>query len=75
MPGCLFSGSIIDVPANDMRDAGVMRVECPECLTMRGLTPQGETVRFPPHDQRKTRTPHREVRWVRREGAWELTGR
>lgn len=71
---CLFSGSIIDVPARTMRDAGVLRVECPECLTMRGLTPQGETVRFPPHDQRKTRTPHREARWVRREGAWELAG-
>lgn len=69
---CVFSGSIIDVPATNMRDAGVLRVECPECLTMRGLTPQGETVRFPPHDQRKTRTPHREARWVRREGAWEL---
>ena len=46
MPGCLFSGSIIDVPANDMRDAGVMRVECPECLTMRGLTPQGKLYDF-----------------------------
>jgi hypothetical protein len=71
---CLFSGSMIDVPARAMRDAGVLRVECPECLTMRGLTPQGETVRFPPHDQRKTRTPHSEARWVRREGTWELAG-
>jgi len=71
---CLFSGSIIDVPASNMKDAGVLRVECPECLTMRGLTPQGETARFPPHDQRKTRTPHREARWIRREGVWELAG-
>ena len=71
---CSFFG-FIEVPVRDMRDAGVLKVECPECLAMRGLTPQGEIVRFPPHDPRKTRTPNREARWVRREGAWELAGR
>lgn len=71
---CSFFG-LLEVPVRDMRDAGVLKVECPECLATRGLTPQGETVRFPPHDPRKTRTPNREARWVRREGAWELAGR
>jgi hypothetical protein len=70
---CSFFG-FIEVPVRDMKDAGVLKVECPECLRMRGLTPQGEVVRFPPHDPRKTRTPNREARWVRREGAWELEG-
>jgi len=69
---CSFFG-LIEVPVRDMRDAGVLKVECPECLAMRGLASQGETVRFPSHDLRKTRTPNRETRrWVRREGAWEL---
>ncbi len=58
---CSFAG-IIELSARQMAEAGVSKVECPECLTMRALTPQGATVRFPPHDKRKTRTSHREVR-------------
>jgi AAA domain len=68
---CSFSG-FIEVPVKDMRDAGILKVECPECLSMRGLTPQGETVQFPSHNPRKTRTPNREARWVRHEDLWEL---
>jgi hypothetical protein len=70
---CSFSG-LIEVPARSMRDAEVLKVECPECLALRSLPPQGETVRFPPHDQRKTRTPNREARWIKREEAWKLAG-
>src|SRR5262249_49012425 len=43
------------------------------CLTMRALTPQGAAVRFPPHDKRKTRTPHCEVRWIKRGTIWTLS--
>ena len=68
---CSFFG-MLQVPIREMRNAGILKVECPECLAVRSLTPQGETVRFPSHDPRKTRTPNREARWVRREGAWEL---
>jgi hypothetical protein len=72
---CVFSGRVIEISLKNMRDAGVLKVECPECLTMRGLMPQGEAIRFPPHDPRKTRTPHREARWVKREETWELVVR
>ncbi len=68
---CSFAG-IIELSASQVAEASVSKVECPECLTMRALTPQGATVRFPPHDKRKTRTPHREVRWIRRGAVWEL---
>jgi len=68
---CSFAG-IIELEAAQMAEAGVSKVECPECLTMRALTPQGETVRFPPHDTRKTRTPHREMRWIRQGTVWTL---
>jgi hypothetical protein len=72
---CVFSGGVTEISVRKMRDAGVLKVECPECLSMRGLTPQGETVQFPSHNPRKTRTPNREARWVKREQAWELAGR
>ena len=68
---CSFAGSL-SLEAAQMAEAGVSKVECPECLTMRALTPQGATVRFPPHDKRKTRTPHREVRWIRHGTVWTL---
>src|SRR5712691_2239944 len=68
---CAFRGLIVLGPAA-RRDAGVAKVECPECTTMRSLPLRGETVRFPPHDQRKTRTPPREARWVKRGTTWEL---
>ncbi len=71
---CSFSG-LIEVPVREMRAASVLKVECPLCLATRALTPAGETVRFPSHDPRKTRTPHREARWVRHEGGWEVVGR
>ena len=72
---CVFSGGVTEISVRKMRDAGVLKVECPECLSMRGLTPQGETVQSPSHNPRKTRTPNREARWVKREQAWELAGR
>jgi len=70
---CPFRGLIALVPAA-MREAGVAKVECPECTTRRSLPLRGETVRFPPHDKRKTRTPPREARWVKRGTTWELVG-
>ena len=73
---CVFSGREISIELQSMRDAGILKVECPECLSMRGnMTLQGETIRFPTHDPRKTRTPNHEARWVKHEGTWELVGR
>jgi hypothetical protein len=70
---CAFLGTLTLVPAT-MQEAGVAKVECPECATMRSLPLRGDTVRFPPHDKRKTSTPPRERRWVKRGTAWELVG-
>src|SRR5205807_3512081 len=60
---CVFSGREISISLKNMRDTGVRSVECPECLSMRSMTSQGETIRYPSHDPRKTRTPNREARW------------
>jgi hypothetical protein len=70
---CAFRGMIALVPAA-MREAGVAKVECPECTTMWSLPLRGETVRFPPHDKRKTRTPPREARWVQQGTTWAVVG-
>ena len=69
---CSFVG-IIELSPRQMAEARVSKVGCPECLTLRALTPQGATVRFPPHDKRKTRTPHREVRWIKHGTTWTFT--
>ena len=70
---CSFLG-ILDLLPQAMQAAGVSKVECPVCATTRSLNFHGKTVRFPPHDKRKTRTPHASVRWVKGEATWELTG-
>jgi AAA domain len=70
---CSFLG-ILDLLPQAMQAAGVSKVECPVCATTRSLNFRGKTVRFPPHDKRKTRSPHREIRWVKNEATWELAG-
>lgn len=66
-----FKG-ILDLPPKEMKEAGGWRVECPECATMRRLNPLRKTVRFPPHEKRKTRTPSSEERWVMQRTVWKL---
>jgi len=53
---CSFLG-ILDLLPQAMQAAGVSKVECPICATTRSLNFRGKTVRFPPHEKRKTRTP------------------
>ncbi len=68
---CSFKGGIALAPAA-MQEAGVAKVECPECRTRRSLPLHGKIVRFPPHARRKTRTAPREARWVKRGTVWEV---
>lgn len=68
---CPFKG-ILDLPPKEMKEAGGWRVECPECSTTRRLNPSRKTVRFPPHEKRKTSTPSREDRWVMQGTVWKL---
>ncbi len=69
---CSFAGPL-DL-GEQMRASGIFRVECPECLRMRTLTPQGATVHFPTHNKRKTSRPHHEKRWIKHEAVWKLAG-
>lgn len=70
---CGFAG-VVELTPKQMLDAGVTKVECPECTTLRTLQPRGSTVRFPSHQRRKTRAESSEPRWVRTGTAWVLAG-
>jgi hypothetical protein len=65
-PKCTFAG-VVEIAPKRFLDSGVSRVECPECARMRSLERRNDVLRFPSHDQRKTRTPQTERRWARRE--------
>src|SRR5262249_18390769 len=68
---CTFAGAI-DISAAQMAEAGIAKVECPECATVRTLQPHGTTVRFPSHLKRKTQTRSIEARWIRKGDVWAL---
>ena len=68
---CAFA-EVLSLSVAQMVEAGVTKVECPECATVRTLQPRGATVRFPSHQRRKTRTPSSETRWIREGEAWTI---
>jgi hypothetical protein len=70
---CPFSG-VREIASPWFLHSGVSRVECPTCAAMRSLALRKGVLRFPSHDQRKTRTPQTERRWARHETTWEVVG-
>jgi hypothetical protein len=65
----------MDLSPEEMKGAGISRVECPECATTRSLATGDATLRFPPRDKRKTSMPSRETRWDLRGTVWKLDAR
>jgi hypothetical protein len=59
-----LAGVLALTPA-PMARTTVAKVECPECGATRTLQPHGNTATFPTHAKRLTRTPHKDVRWLR----------
>jgi hypothetical protein len=70
---CTFPGEV-SIEAKRFLESGIKLVECPNCASTRSLSPRNGVLRFPSHDQRKTRTPNQELRWVMRETAWSMVG-
>jgi type II secretory pathway predicted ATPase ExeA len=70
---CMFAG-VVPIDSKRFLDSGTALVECPECASLRTLAPRSGVLRFPAHDQRKTRTPNSDRRWALGEAAWEVTG-
>jgi hypothetical protein len=71
---CSFGG-VIDLASDAFIQAGVSKVECPDCGAMRTVRVQRNTVTFPSHPKRRTGTPGPGRRWIRRATAWELSER
>ncbi|GAC1347867.1 MAG: ATP-binding protein [Ktedonobacteraceae bacterium] len=71
--GCSFS-EVLPLLPSAMGEAEVSHVECPVCLAVRALPSSGNTVKFPSHPKRVTRTPNRVRRWIRQGSTWELSG-
>lgn len=69
---CTFSRIVLQIPLKRFQESGVTLVECPDCACMRTLQPRGGVLRFKSHDKRKTKTPHTDQRWVRRETDWDV---
>jgi hypothetical protein len=72
-PKCTFSG-VVSIDLKRFLASSVTLVECPDCARMRSLSPRKGVLRFPSHDKRKTRTTPPDLRWVKRETAWEVVG-
>jgi hypothetical protein len=70
---CPFSGVVESAPQR-FRTRGIAGVECPDGAARRSLVLRNGVLRFPSHDQRKTRTPQTERRWARQDTRWEVLG-
>jgi hypothetical protein len=69
------SFGILELSPAIFMQSGVSKVECPACASMRSLSVQGQTVRFPSHDKRKTITPNVDPRWAKQGAGWEVVGK
>ena len=70
---CPFSG-VVEIAPQRFLTSGITGVECPDCAARRSLVLRNGVLRFPSHDQRKTRTPQTERRWARQDTRWEVVG-
>ncbi len=68
---CPFSG-VIDVEPTRLTQAGLSKVECPECGAVRTVRIQGNSSIFPSHPKRKTNTTRNEGRWIKQRTEWTM---
>ena len=69
---CTFKG-IIEISSAQMNEAGISRVECPQCATTRSLNTKGSMIKFPSHPKRKTSAHSTEERWIMQGTAWVVS--
>jgi hypothetical protein len=70
---CTFA-EVVNIAPNRFLDSGVTRVECPLCHAVRQVRVRHAALRFPTHDQRKTRTAQTRRRWAKQDTTREVVG-
>lgn len=69
---CPFGGEVALSPAQ-LREAAVVKLQCPECSATRAARLRGDTVLFPTHAPRSTKMTQPIARWIKHDAGWILS--
>ncbi len=68
---CSFS-SEVNLSLEQLQQAGISKLQCPECGATWAARIRGDTVFFPTHPPRTTRMTQDISRWIKQEAGWML---
>jgi hypothetical protein len=68
---CPFSGEV-SLSLAQLQQAGILKLQCPECSATWAARIRGNTVFFPAHPKRQTRMTQDISRWIKQEAGWVL---
>ena len=66
---CSFAGEVSLTPAQ-LQQAGISKLQCPECSATWAARLRGDTVVFPAHPKRSTRMSQDIPRWIKQGTTW-----
>lgn len=69
---CTFSGEHIAVTPAELQQAGVAKIQCPECGAIWTARIKGEIVSFPPHQTITKKRAQTIARWIKQSTGWAL---
>lgn len=67
---CSFSGVEVNLSPAQLAQAGLAKLQCPECGAIWTARVRGETVSFPPHPPRTTKRVQAVPCWIRQGAIW-----
>jgi hypothetical protein len=69
---CSFSGAAIALTRKQLEQAGVAKLQCPECGAAQKARVRGETVSYPTHHPPLKKRSQNMPRWIRQGTTWTL---
>ena len=69
---CSFSGAAIALMPRQLEQAGVAKLQCPECGAAQKARVRGETVSYPSHHPPLKKRSQNMSRWIRQGTTWTL---
>lgn len=73
MENCSFSGATIALIPTQLEQAGVAKLQCPECGAAQKARVRGEVVFYPTHHPPLKKRSQNMPRWIREGTTWTLT--